>query len=440
MTQSIITSRPYFSRRNFLHYAAGGAACWSMSGWLDTIAAHAAATQAAVKPKACIVLWMTGGPSHIDTFDLKPNAPAGIRGSFRPIATSVPGIEICEHLPKLAQRMHHGAIIRSMSTNEADHTLASYHLHTGYQQRAGGVAFPGLGAIVSAEIGRENPALPNFVCMGPGPRVGTASGFLGPRHSPLYIPDPAAGVQNINPRVGPAPFERQLSLLDKMEQSFFKNYQAPASQAHTTTLASAVRLMNSQDVQVFDLSTEPQRTRDAYGQGYFAQGCLLARRLVESGVPFVELNMGLGGGGWDTHQNNFPTTRARCEEIDTPMSALLDDLQDRGLLDSTLVVWMGEFGRTPKCGDDIGGGRQHYNKAWSTALFGGGIKAGQVIGKTDGTASTVIDRPVSVVDFMATVCKILGIDPAKERIPPGINRPIAVVDSSKQSHAIEELL
>lgn len=425
-------------RREFLKRSVLGGACWSMSGWLDTLAAHTA--DGAKRSRSCIVLWMTGGPSHIDTWDLKPEAPAGIRGSFKPIATSVSGIEICEHLPKLAQRMQHAAVIRGMSTNEADHTLASYHLHTGYQLRGGGVSFPALGAVVSAELGQRDPGLPNFVCIGPGSRDGTGAGFLGPAHSPLYIPSAASGVQNLHARVERQEFDRQLGLLEKMERAFFKNYQAPAARAHSTTLASAVRLMRSRDVDVFDLAREPAQTREAYGQGYFAEGCLLARRLVEAGVPFVEVNMGLGGAGWDTHQNNFPTTRARCQEIDTPMAALLDDLEQRGLLESTLVVWMGEFGRTPKCGDDYGGGRQHYNKAWSTVLFGGGIRGAQVIGKTDATASTVVERPVGVADFMATICRILGIDYEKQRIPPGTARPVPIVDLAKEVHVIEELL
>lgn len=425
-------------RRQFLRYSVVGGACWSMSGWLDTLAAQASTTPG--RRESCIVLWMTGGPSHIDTWDLKPDAPAGIRGSFKPIATNVPGIEICEHLPKLARRMQHAAVIRGMSTNEADHNLASYHLHTGYQLRAGGVSFPGIGAIVSAELGQENPGLPNYACIGPGTRDGTAAGFLGPAHSPLYIPNAAGGVQNLQSRVGVTEFDRQLGLLGKMERSFYKTYQAPASMAHSTTLASAVRLMRSRDVDAFDLTREPPATREAYGSGSFADGCLLARRLVEAGVSFVEVNMGQGGTGWDTHQQNFPRTRSLCEQIDTPMSALLDDLHERGLLDSTLVVWMGEFGRSPQCGDDVGGGRQHYNKAWSTVLFGGGLKGGQVIGKTDGKAAEVIDRPVSVVDFMATICSLLGIDHRKQRVPPGTVRPVGIVDVGKQVRPIAELL
>jgi uncharacterized protein (DUF1501 family) len=247
-------------------------------------------------------------------------------------------------------------------------------------------------------------------------------------------------VQNLQPRVGTAEFDRQLGLLGQMEQSFFKNYQAAASTSHTTTLASAVRLMRSNDVDAFDLSREPPSSRDAYGRSAFADGCLMARRLVEAGVSFVEVNMGQGGAGWDTHQGNFPRTKALCEQIDSPISALLDDLEQRGLLESTLLVWMGEFGRTPQCGDDFGGGRQHYNKAWSTVLFGGGLKGGQVIGKTDGKAAEVVDRPVPVVDFMATICKLLGIDYTRQRVPPGTVRPISIVDIGKEIHPIQQLM
>jgi hypothetical protein len=393
--------------------------------WLQTLAAHAAA-DAAKPPKSCILLWMTGGPSHLDTFDLKPDAPGNVRGEFEQIETSVPGIRISEHFPRLAQRMRHAAVIRSMTTPESDHQLASYHVHTGYQQRAGGVSFPALGAIASAELGRDDFSLPSYVVVGPASRWGSSSGFLGQRHQPLYVSDSDRGVEYVDSLVDAGDFDRRLSLLRRLEQSFFSRYQAPASQAHSIAIDASERLMRAPELNAFDLSGETKR--DAYGDGSFGQGCLLARRLVEVGVPFVEVNFRQAD--WDTHQSNFPRTRSLSQEVDKAMAALVDDLKDRGLLDRTLIIWMGEFGRSPQI--TSGGGRNHHSKAWSSLLLGGGVKGGQVIGKTDRTATEVADRPVKMVDFLSTICKLLGIDYAKENHPTGVNRPIRIVDKDEK--------
>ncbi|MEX0585498.1 MAG: DUF1501 domain-containing protein, partial [Pirellulales bacterium] len=201
---------PDYTRRTFLRTAPAGFALGS--GWLRTLAAHAGANERPA-PKSCILLWMTGGPSHIDTFDLKPAAPDNVRGEFQPIETSVPGIQISEHFPQVAKRMQHVAVVRSLTTPESDHRLASYHVHTGYQQRAGGLSFPALGAIASAEVGRPGFALPNYVVVGPGSRAGTTAGFLGQQHQPLYVGDPARGVEYVAPLVESPRFDRQLNLL-----------------------------------------------------------------------------------------------------------------------------------------------------------------------------------------------------------------------------------
>jgi hypothetical protein len=195
--------------------------------------------------------------------------------------------------------------------------------------------------------------------------------------------------------------------------------------------------MTANERLAFDLSQESDTARDRYGRGSFGQGCLLARRLIETGVPFVEVMMG-DGVGWDTHRDNFPRTRELSREADAGMAALLEDLQARGRLDSTLVIWMGEFGRSPQI--TSGGGRNHWARAWSTVLAGGGIRGGQVIGRTDGDGAEVVDRPIGVGDFLATVCTILGIDYARENHAPGIKRPIPIVDTSKPVKVIAELL
>lgn len=420
----------YITRRQFISSATGAA----LSGWLGRLALQAGEGPRA---KSCILLWMSGGPSHLDTFDLKPEAPANIRGEFRPIDTSVPGIQISEHFPKLASLMSHAALLRSMSTLESDHQLASYHVHTGYQKRAGGVMFPSLGAITSHELGRQDSALPNFVCIGNGPRQSTRSGFFGPDHQPLDVMNPDRGTEFLDPLIGTKEFTRQFELLRHLNTSFQDAYRAESSQAHSSALERAVRLMTAAERRAFDLSNESDVDRDRYGRDSFGQGCLMARRLVETGVRFVEVIMGEGV-GWDTHTNNFPRTRALSEEADTGMAALIDDLRERGRLDSTLVIWMGEFGRSPQI--TSGGGRNHWARAWSSLLVGGGIRGGQIIGSTDRQSTEVVNRPISVCDFLATVCAVLGIDFTKENRAQGVERPIPVVDTSKAVKVIAELL
>jgi hypothetical protein len=426
----------HFTRRRFFSRAAAGAALGgcALSGWLPRLAAQAVEQPQA---KSCILLWMSGGPSHLDTFDLKPEAPDRVRGEFRPISTSVPGIQISEHFPKFAGLMQHAALLRGMSTVESDHQLASYHVHTGYQKRAGGVAFPSLGAIVSRELGQRDFPLPNFVCIGGGSRNATRSGFLGSDHQPLDVTDPDRGTDFIEPLTSRAEFQRQYELLRRFDASFQEAYRAEPARAHASALDQAVRLMNSEQKRAFDLSRESDVVRDRYGRGSFGQGCLMARRLVESGVRFVEVISG-DGVGWDTHRDNFPRTRALSSEADVGMAALVEDLQQRGLLDSTLVIWMGEFGRSPQI--TSGGGRNHWARAWSSVLAGGGIRGGQVVGRTDGNATEVVERPISIVDFLATVCTLLRIDYTRQNLAPGSARPIPIVDVSKGVKLVSELL
>jgi hypothetical protein len=445
--------QPNLGRRKFLARAAvASAAAAPLGGWLQRLAAGVGGGP---RPKSCILLWMAGGPSHIDTFDPKPEAPADVRGEFRAIETSVPGIRISEHFPRFAKLMRHAAILRGMSTLESDHALATYHLHTGYRNRGGAVSFPSLGALVAKELGKQDVALPNFVTIGRGPQEALSAGFLGPASQPLAVNDPARGLDFIESAGEPRQFERQVELLRGFDADFHGRYPSAAGAAHRSAIDGAVRLMNSGQKLAFDLSREPEAVRAAYGPpapsaarpaggrmkggtgspGAFGQGCLMARRLVEAGVPFVEVVMG-DGVGWDTHRDNFPRTRALSLECDAAMAALVTDLESRGLLDSTLVVWMGEFGRTPQCG---GGGRNHWSRAWSSVLIGGGIRGGQVVGRTDRDGATVVDRPISVPDFLGTVCTILGIDYRRKNYPPGVDRPIPIVDTSKGVNVLTEL-
>lgn len=416
------------SRRDFLRFSAAGAAMASMSGWLDVLAARAAETRA--KHKSCILLWMEGGPSQKDTFDMKPGTKDA--GEFKPIDTSVPGIQISEHFPRFAKQMQHAAILRSMSTSEGSHGRAKYYMHTGYREGVGGLAYPSLGAITSAELGVPDFPLPNFVSVGGKNSYG--AGFLGPRHQPLVVVDPAKGVENLASRADAQQFGDRIGLLEDLEVGFARSKKAPIINDHLTTYHRAVTLMRSKEASAFDLSREPAPARTAYGSTPFGDSCLLARRLVEAGVPFVEVFLG----GWDTHRDNFPKVKKLSAEADPAMAALIADLKDRGLLDSTLVIWMGEFGRTPQITSKDGSpGRNHYPRAWTTVLAGGGIKGGQVIGKTDKEGASVIERPISGLDFLATVCKILGIDYTKQNQTP-VGRPIRIVD--KGANPVQELL
>jgi uncharacterized protein (DUF1501 family) len=415
------------SRRDMLKLTAAGVAGASMSGWLNVLAARAA--ESGAKHKACILLWMDGGPSHKDTFDMKPGTADA--GDFKPIQTATSGIEISEHFPQFAKLTDDAAFLRGMTTGEGAHGRARFYMHTGYKEGQGGLVYPSLGSIVSAELGKPDFPLPNFV--GVGQRT-FGAGFLGPQHQPLIVNDPARGVENLKPFVREEEFDDRMGLLEEMEKAFTKEYKTPVGTAHNTTYEKAVQLMKSKEAKAFDLSSEPAKTREAYGSTKFGDGCLLARRLVETGVSFVEVNLG----GWDTHQDNFDRVKSLSGQVDPAMSSLIRDLKDRGMLDDTLVIWMGEFGRTPKINTrGAKPGRDHYPRAWTTVMVGGGIKGGQAVGKTDKEGAAVGERPISGVDFLATVCKVLGVDYTKQNQTP-IGRPIRIVD--KGANPVKELI
>jgi hypothetical protein len=435
------------SRREWLRLSAAGVVGCSMSGWLECLAA--AAARDPQRRRACILLWMDGGPSQTDTFDLKPGHPNG--GPYKEIPTAVPGIRISEHLPKLATHTDRMAIIRSMTTKEGDHGRAAYYLRTGYMP-GGEIRFPPLGALLAKELGPEDFVLPSFVSIAPNRAVNPAAhgpGFLGPQYAPLVVGAPAfvpgqrpgafdyeraLRVQDLEPShsVLPAHVDSRIELLDEMERGFIGQHPDAAAASHRTAYGRAAQLMRTAAAKAFNVEEEKDSLRDAYGRNLFGQGCLLARRLVEQGVPFVEVTMGgLNGGGlgWDTHTQNFETVRNLSGVLDPAWATLLDDLKDHGLLDTTLVVWMGEFGRTPRINPQQG--RDHFPNAWSTVLAGGGIKGGQAVGSTGTGGQAVTDRPVTVPDFLATVCQALGVDPTKQNIS-NVGRPIRIAEKSAQ--------
>jgi uncharacterized protein (DUF1501 family) len=431
------------SRRRWLQVT-GGLSAAAGASWLPQLAAYA--QQTGVRPRSCILLWMSGGPSHIDLFDLKPEHENG--GEFKPIDTSAPGVQICEHLPKLAEQAKHLAIIRSMSTKEGDHARATHVMRTGYLPQ-GPIQYPALGSLLSKELITPECELPGYVSISPFIGLAPAAfgpGFLGPQYAPLIVgssgpgqSDDALRVQNVesHPGTDASQVDRRLSLLQSFEADFAAARPGLMVDSHRSAYASAVRMMRSDGIKAFDLGDEPAELRDRYGRNTFGQGCLLARRLVERGVPFVEVSFsGTDGAlGWDTHQQNFPTLKTLCGTLDPAWAALMEDLGQRGLLDSTLIVWMGEFGRTPKINNNAG--RDHFPAAWSTVLGGGGIRGGQVVGKTGEDGMTVAERPVTTADLLATVVQAVGLDPTKQNMS-NIGRPIRLADP--EAKPIEEVL
>jgi hypothetical protein len=432
-----MTRLPSLSRRDWFRLTTAGVVGASMSGWLEALAQDAAKDPQ--RKRACILLWMSGGPSQMDTFDLKPGHANG--GEFKEIDTNVPGMKISQHLPKIAQFGDRMAIIRSMTTKEGDHQRATYYLRTGYLPQ-GPIQYPSLGSLVAKELGSEECDLPSFVSVAPerflSPQA-FGSGFLGPQYAPLVVggngipvpnaPEGSLKVQDLELPSGISrdESEARVGLLQSMEQDFVSTRPGLSTHSHQAAYARALRLMRSQAAKAFDLEEEKKELRDRYGRNQFGQGCLLARRLVERGVPFVEVTLG----GWDTHQDNFNQVKRLSETLDPAWATLMSDLKERGLLDTTLIVWMGEFGRTPQIQRNrgAGGGRDHFPNAWSTVLAGGGIHGGQVVGKTSPDGMTVAERPVPVADFLATVCLALGIDPTKQN-QSNVGRPIRIVDKS----------
>jgi hypothetical protein len=422
------------TRREWLRLSSAGAIGISMAGWLETLAD---VTPPEKKRKSCILLWMDGGPSHIDTLDPKPDASEA-KGEYDAVQTSVPGLRISSGLARTAKHMQHAAVLRGMSTIDNNHPSARVLMHTGYKNRESGLDYPTLGSIASSQIGDPKAALPSFVITGQsGPNARRAflagAGYLGPRHAALIADEPTKGVQNLKTPLADGELTDRLTVLQALEGQFLRTKEGTAADAHRTMLQRAVQIMRSEAAHAFDLSREKDSTRAAYGDSHFGKSVLLARRLVEVGVSFVEVYLP----EWDTHSQQRAQTikNTTMPQLDQALSALIEDLKQRGLLDTTLIVWMGEFGRTPKV--KSGGGRDHYARAWSTALFGGGIKGGSVIGKTDRTGATVTDRPISVPDFMATVCLALGIDPTK-KLHTMSNRPVTLV--KKGANPITQIL
>jgi hypothetical protein len=412
-------------RRDFLRVAATAGAAAGFMSWTDRICLSAEDLRK--RGMACILLWMSGGPSQFETFSPKPGHENG--GETKTISTAVPGIQIADSLPKCAAAMKDIAIIRSMTSKEGSHPRATFLLHHGYLPM-GGVKFPTLGSQVAQQIGKPAFDLPSFVRIGGRGGDAGGGGFLGVDYDPFILQNPEARPENTQPATRDERYARRLNMLKDVEANFGAVEGSDLVADHEKLIHKSSNMILSPKMEAFDLGREPEKMRDAYGRTKFGAGCLLARRLVEAGVTFVEVNQD----GWDTHDNNFEKTKNNNGTIDQPMAQLITDLRQRGMLDRTLVIWMGEFGRTPRI--NARAGRDHYPRAFNVALAGGGIRGGQVIGETDAGGEEVTKRPVTVSDLFRTVYTTLGIDADHENMSR-IGRPIKLVDGGQ---VVRELL
>jgi len=407
-----VDSSGAISRRGFLHLA-GAAAGLGLS---NVLAARAGELKR--QNRACILLWMAGGPSQFESFDPKPGAET--QGPTNAISTSVPGLQIAEHWTRMAGVMKDMAVIRSMTSKEGNHGRATYLLHTSYPP-SGGIVHPGFGSLVAQQLGDADFDLPQFVSIS-GQSVGPS--FLGVRHAPFVVTDPQKPPDNLAVPVAGSRLERRLELMKELEAPLARTGAGPLVKDHQTLYNQTAQMALSPRTRAFDLAQESDRTRDLYGRSAYGQGCLMARRLIEAGVTFVEVQ----SSGWDTHGNELPTLKKLIPPVDQGTAALVSDLKARGLLDRTLLIWMGEFGRTPRV--NLTAGRDHYPQAFNVALAGAGVRGGRVVGATDKEGVEVTDRPVSVPDLFCTFCKALGIDPRFEN-QSNVGRPLKIVETGK---------
>jgi hypothetical protein len=400
---------PGMTRRHFLGHLAASAATIPALDFIAHVRAHAADLQK--RNKACILMWMSGGPPSIDIWDLKPESKNG--GEFKPIDTKG-DFQISEHMPKTAQVMDQLSVVRAMSTREADHGRGRYYMHTAYAPNPT-VVHPAFGSVVSYEIGskRKELEIPAFVSIGGG---GSSPGYLGMAHAPFLV-DASGNIRNAQMEgVSPDRVQQRLAMLGVVEDNFIHSQRGDFGQAHKDVYQKAVHLMTSKQMAAFKIDQEKREVLDAYtgspaqggamgGGGQFGRGLLMARRLVEAGVPFVEVDFG----GWDLHAGVFNALRTqRLPQLDAGIAALTADLKDRGMLQDVVLVWMGEFGRTPRINQDVG--RDHWAASWAVMIGGGGLKGGIAVGETDKDGTSVTSgQAYQPGDIWATVAHALGI-------------------------------
>jgi uncharacterized protein (DUF1501 family) len=413
------------NRRDFISHA-GGFAALSSSSLLFQNSILANANKIKKENKSTILLWMSGGPSTIDIWDLKPDSASA--GAFKPINTNVDGIQICEHLPLLSKMMDNLSIIRSMSTREADHGRGRYYMHTGYVPNPN-IEHPSYGSVISHELLKNTISqigIPPFISIG-GTSIGP--GFLGATYAPLVV-DYNGTIRNIQSSIDRQILQNRLDFLAVIENKFIQEKRGEVADSHAKMLNKTVDLIFGPHTEVFKISKEPQNIRERYGNTSFGKGCLMARRLVEIGVPFIEVEFG----GWDNHMDIFTALPDKLSQMDVGMSALIEDLMDRGLYESTNIIWMGEFGRTPDINKNAG--RDHWARSWSAVVGGGKLNKGIVVGETSEDGKKVISEAYSSEDLMATVLKSLDIS-LETTFTSKNGRPMKIANSGK---IIKELI
>ncbi|HEY4308485.1 MAG TPA: DUF1501 domain-containing protein [Pirellulales bacterium] len=405
------------TRRHFLEHLAGASAlALPAINFTNSLAANTKSLKR--HHKAAILLYMGGGPSTIDIWDMKPGAPTG--GSFKPISTTG-DMQICEHLPLMAKQMKHLSIVRSMSTREADHTRGRYYMHTGYVPNPT-IEHPGYGSVVSHELANHisDLQIPPFVSVGGG---SVGPGFLGMTYAPFVV-DFNGDVRNAATSLKEDRLAQRMEMLASIEKGFIGQNRGEAASEHAKVLEKTVSLFTSKQMGAFKINSEPAKVRDAYGRNGFGNGCLMARRLVEEGVPFVEVDFG----GWDMHSNVFTNLERQLATVDKGMSTLMQELDERGLLDDTVVLWMGEFGRTPRINGTAG--RDHWARSWSVVVGGSGIKGGTTVGATNEDGTEVTTDPYKSEDLMASVLKALGVS-LETTFTSKNNRPMKIANSGR---------
>ena len=428
--QNFCGSREHaLDRRGFLGtLAAGAAALAADMTALDVLTTPALAAELKRGQKHVILLWLAGGASQLETWDPKPGVATG--GPFRAIQTSVPGLQISELMPRMAQKMDHTCVIRSLNTKNGDHGAATQLMMRGRREEPN-LRYPDLGAVLARELGQAHSKVPDYVSFyssTEGRSPGSA-GFLGERFAPMEL---TSGMTPENLRrldeISDLDHVQRGELRDLLSKRFARGRTSTALGSHNVAYERVRGLMASESL--FDISKEPQPVRDLYGPTQFGEQALAARRLIEAGVPFVRV----ARAWWDSHGQNFETHQELVPELDHVMSTLLDDLNARGLLESTLVVTLAEFGRTPTINPSLG--RDHFASAWSATISGGGVKGGSFYGKTDANGATVVDGEAGAAELFATIYRALGIDHQKQYMVG--SRPIPLTEPGTEP--IEDVL
>ncbi|MEZ5941593.1 MAG: DUF1501 domain-containing protein [Planctomycetaceae bacterium] len=406
------------TRRSLLQLAGTGFAGLAGAGILKTLGLNAAEMKR--QGRACIMVFLSGAPSQMETWDPKPGNANG--GPTKAIATKIAGVQFAEYWPKLAGLMNEMSVIRSIAGKEAAHERGRFHLRTGH--RMGPTKFPHFGSVVANKLGDPDSDIPNFVSIGNT----LSSGFLGVKVAPFIIDKAGQLPYNVTSSVDEKRRQRRLQALALQDQDFGSQGASQIAQEHIELYRRASELMTSSRLNAFTLNGESDKVKNSYGANAFGQSCLVARRLVENGVPFVEVQRG----GWDMHQNLWQNMPKTAGEVDQGVSALISDLKERGLLEQTVVVVVGEFGRTPKINQRTPSvGRDHWARNFNGLIAGGGMKGGVCVGKTSADGMEIADRPVEVDDLFASMCRCLKIDQYEEMITPE-GRPIRIVDNGSE--------